>query len=1293
MDSRQSPVLRTARSRLSVAISLAALGIAASLVSAPVLALCSPGSPTGGETLTCDFTATDYFAAANNLTFEINSGALVTSGTTGTPSMFLNGDGFTINNRGTIDSAFNGFATTSTTALKIWSTGLSPITVNNLLLSSPIRGSAATQTGPLASLDGMALDIRNGAGSLITVDNKGLIMAVRVSGNTAITTDIPVVALYGGGQISMINSGTITGRVAFESSAAGNTFTNIGALNGSLSMGAAGGNRFNAVTNSSISTFGGVAGTLTNTAGINLEFAPTGVVDGGVAGNNGLYLQNAPNGGSGSTGTGTIYAASYINFSNLQVLSGTWTVNGALLTGTTTSAGLSGGVLKVNNNAVFGSGDVTVNGATITAEAASLVLANKFALGANFFSGIHGLTVNGTNALTIDGVISGTSVATLTKNDAGVLRLNGINTYSGTTYLTGGTLIAGSNLAFGTSLLSVGPGGKIEGVGTAITNNINLTGGATFGGSGDLSVGGIISNTGTQSITKSGYGALTLSNANTFQGGTLLSAGTLSVGNNQALGSGDLTVDGASTLTSTRSVTLNNKVALAANLTVGGDNNITLNNVVSGGASAKLIKTGNGNLVLGGTNNFQGGIELNGGTVTASNSNGGLGGGTLTVTGNGRLVYGTAMLAMTPIVINSGSTLEFSNDVSVMYNSLISGGGDLVKTGSESLDLFIATTLSGLVDVRQGTLKSAVPNALGNNPSLNIDSGASVKIDYGAGIKSLTGAGEITVNSGPLIIGNGNASSTFDGVIGGPGAVSKTGTGLLTLGGVSSHTGTITVNGGRLDIASGASLASSSVTVNNGGSISGRGTLSNALVINNGGHLALSSGSTLTSGALTLSSGSIVDIVLGAPTIATPMAKVNGDLVINASPIFNFTDAGNMANGTYRLFDYTGLLTYTGGTLGTLPPGILAGEVQLEIGQSKVVNIIVNSALLARQYWDGTPSPANGNIDGGSGVWTAGNANWTNASGLGNDVWKGVSAVFQNSSGTVSILGTHTISALLFKSDGYVLYADPNNGLSLVNGTGGSAQVTVDSGSTATLDTAVGGAGKLEKSGAGTLVLTRSNSYSGGTALTAGTLLVRDDNALGNGALSLASGTTLRSNRVEAQLANSVSVTGASNIDVASGTLSLNGVVSGAGGLVKVGAGNLVLNGNNAQLGNTALTAGGLVLGSANALGAGVLTTSSNTTLDSGLAGVQIGSNVAMTGNLTFLGSRDMSLTGVVSGSGNLIKNGSSTLSLTGANTLNGTVTLNQGTLRLGQSAALGNASLVVGGASSLEAGGNVSVA
>ncbi|MFW8086034.1 autotransporter-associated beta strand repeat-containing protein, partial [Klebsiella pneumoniae] len=71
-------------------------------------------------------------------------------------------------------------------------------------------------------------------------------------------------------------------------------------------------------------------------------------------------------------------------------------------------------------------------------------------------------------------------------------------------------------------------------------------------------------------LAKQGNGTLTLNGANSYAGGTTLSAGAIRVGNNTALGTGLLTVAGASSLLSDGSVALANNVALGANLTTGG---------------------------------------------------------------------------------------------------------------------------------------------------------------------------------------------------------------------------------------------------------------------------------------------------------------------------------------------------------------------------------------------------------------------------------------------------------------------------------------------------------------------------------------------------------------------------------------------------------------------------------------------------------------------------------------------------------------------------------------------------
>lgn len=119
---------------------------------------------------------------------------------------------------------------------------------------------------------------------------------------------------------------------------------------------------------------------------MNLTFAPTGQVDGGAGGSNSLILENTTGVGGGSTGTGTASSANYVNFNNLAINSGTWTLLGPLVSGSTT---LNGGVAQFNNNATFGSGVLTSNGGAIEATTNNLTLANLMTLGTG------GLTVQG----------------------------------------------------------------------------------------------------------------------------------------------------------------------------------------------------------------------------------------------------------------------------------------------------------------------------------------------------------------------------------------------------------------------------------------------------------------------------------------------------------------------------------------------------------------------------------------------------------------------------------------------------------------------------------------------------------------------------------------------------------------------------------------------------------------------------------------------------------------------------------------------------------------------------------
>ena len=124
-----------------------------------------------------------------------------------------------------------------------------------------------------------------------------------------------------------------------------------------------------------------------------------------------------------------------------------------------------------------------------------------------------------------------------------------------------------------------------------------------------------------------------------------------------------------------------------------------------------------------------------------------------------------------------------------------------------------------------------------------------------------------------------------------------------------------------------------------------------------------------------------------------------------------------------------------------------------------------------------------------------------------------------------------------------------------------------------------GGKLALAKNGGGTLTLSAANTYSGGTALNSGTLVIGNDNALGTGALAMAAGTSLSftGNRT---IANNIGLTGDPTFFVDTGqTETLTGVLSdtspgpNAGVVEKTGVGKLILSGTNTYTGATTIKA------------------------------------------------------------------------------------------------------------------------
>ncbi|ARP84706.1 hypothetical protein CAL12_23615 [Bordetella genomosp. 8] len=169
------------------------------------------------------------------------------------------------------------------------------------------------------------------------------------------------------------------------------------------------------------------------------------------------------------------------------------------------------------------------------------------------------------------------------------------------------------------------------------------------------------------------------------------------------------------------------------------------------------------------------------------------------------------------------------------------------------------------------------------------------------------------------------------------------------------------------------------------------------------------------------------------------------------------------------------------------------------------------------------------------------------------------------------------------------------------------------------------GAGGLTKAGAGTLVLNGASSYGGGTTIAGGTLAGNSTSL--QGAINGAAGTTLRFDQ--------------------DGDGAFNGALSGAGQLVKNGAGALTLTQPSSYTGGTQVNAGTLI---------------GDTTSLQG--------NIANNANLVFAQNVDGSFNGVLSGNGTVVKNGAGTLTASGVQPFSGTVVVDAGALALGTAAS-----------------------
>jgi autotransporter-associated beta strand protein len=294
------------------------------------------------------------------------------------------------------------------------------------------------------------------------------------------------------------------------------------------------------------------------------------------------------------------------------------------------------------------SGPVSVDASTVTVVGGTVGAGDKSYGGNGGNASVSigsGLTVN-RDYFIVTGGTGGNSTSGNGGNggDASLIA-TALTMSSGTTVVvqggTGGTgSTNGTNGTASMTLNTLSGSGYLDVAGTAASLQVQ---------NGDF--GGVID--GNETLNKTGSGALTLTGANTYSGGTLLESGLLAIGNDGALGAGRLTLEDGTTLRSVlNNLVTANAVSLIGNDTFDSNNsNSLLLGVISGTGS--LTKISAGSLILAADNTYSGGTTVGAGTLVAANTNA-LGTGSVAVTGGTLSVSG-------PITLNIGGNYTQSS--------------------------------------------------------------------------------------------------------------------------------------------------------------------------------------------------------------------------------------------------------------------------------------------------------------------------------------------------------------------------------------------------------------------------------------------------------------------------------------------------------------------------------------------------------------------------------------------------------------------------------------------------------
>ena len=638
------------------------------------------------------------------------------------------------------------------------------------------------------------------------------------------------------------------------------------------------------------------------------------------------------------------------------------------------------------------------------------------------------------------------------------------------------------------------------------------------------------------------------------------------------------------------------------------------------------------------------------------------------------------------IIYTAGSqTSTIANAVS----SVISGSGGLTFSGVGMFTLKTASTETGAITVDSGTLNLAAANAFAGASGLLLTdtknlAAANLVFNQTQSFSALNSAGSNSMvlidstgtgggsTATQLIIGDSNNfSSTISSIIAQApvtnpitsgtvppvsgtavaGVLTKNGTGLLDLSGMGKGSlalvtgSTVVVNAGQLRIGGNIFLNPNAISVASGAEL----------------QVAASGGQILTNSI----SGAGALRLIGGTLQLTGANSYSGGTFVETGSTLDITTA-NVSTGNANIAAAGGLVLFDQATSGTYS-GVISDGLQMGIGPK-----------LSGAFDKDDSSGSNG-----GNVTLAAVQTYTGATNIeAGTVTLGVANAIASSSGVdLGRIGGGATAALALGA---------NNSIgNLSNETGntvavqlGAFNLTVNQSSTANFGGVISGTGGLIKAGSGTLNLTATNTYSGGTTISSGVLGVASDAALGaaSGGVTLAGG-TLRFNGAFTSARSITLGTGGGTIDTSSNTDTLSGTVSGSGGLTvidsstagtggadPVGDQQLFRRHHDQQRHLAAWPAGALPGTGTVSVAGGVLDFNGFSQAIASLSG---GGTISLgSASLTVGGDNSSTtFTGVLTGTGGLVKTGTGTLILDGVNTFTGGTTVSSGVLEVGDAA------------------------